>query len=66
MFLKKIGFIETIITIGIVGIALIIGIGYKFINKKAPDDNPVEELAEALIKERTGIDIDLTPDSPEK
>jgi len=28
-------------------------------------DNPVEELAEDVIKIETGIDVDLTPESPE-
>ena len=29
-------------------------------------DNPVEEKLEETIKEATGMDIDLTPSSPEK
>ena len=29
------------------------------------DDNPVEEAIEAVIKVETGIDVDLTPTSPE-
>ena len=29
------------------------------------DDNPVEEISEEIIKEETGIDIDLTPHSHE-
>lgn len=29
------------------------------------DDNPVEEIAEAVIKVETGINIDFTPSSPE-
>ena len=31
-----------------------------------PEDNPVEETAEAVIEMHTGIDLDLSPDSPEK
>ena len=31
-----------------------------------PDDNIAEELSEAAIKYETGLDIDLTPNSPEK
>lgn len=27
------------------------------------DDNPIEEYSEEIIKEETGIDIDLTPNS---
>lgn len=30
------------------------------------DDNPVEEACEQVIKETTGIDVDLSPKSPEK
>ena len=29
------------------------------------DDKPVEEMAEAIIEEYTGINIDLSPKSPE-
>lgn len=29
------------------------------------DDNFAEESAEFIIENRTGIDVDLTPDSPE-
>jgi hypothetical protein len=27
-------------------------------------DNPIEEISEEIIKEETGIDVDLTPQSP--
>lgn len=30
-----------------------------------PDDNPVEEIAEHIIKIETGLEVDLTPESPE-
>ena len=30
------------------------------------DDNPVEEVAEGLIESKTGLDVDLTPATPEK
>ena len=30
------------------------------------DDNPVEEAAESIIEEQTGLDIDLSPSSEEK
>lgn len=30
------------------------------------DDNPIEEACEDIIKETTGIDIDLSPSSPEQ
>lgn len=29
-------------------------------------DNPIEELSEKIIKEKTGVDIDLSPETPEK
>lgn len=29
-------------------------------------DNKVEELAEEIVKAETGLDIDLSPDSPEE
>ena len=45
--------------------ALIVGIAS---NKVAHmgDDNIVEELAEDVIKEESGMDVDLSPESPEK
>lgn len=30
------------------------------------DDNPVEELVEEVIHAQTGVDVDITPFSPEK
>jgi hypothetical protein len=30
------------------------------------DDNPVEEIAEAVLKDYTGIDVDFTPSSEER
>lgn len=38
------------------------------INKKIglEDDNPIEETVEEVIKIETGLNVDLTPDSPEK
>ena len=29
------------------------------------DDAPIEEMAELIVKDTTGIDIDFTPDSKE-
>lgn len=31
-----------------------------------PNDNPIEEVIEKMIEKNTGINIDLSPDSPEK
>lgn len=30
------------------------------------DDNPIEEAAEEIIKYKTGVDVDLTPQTPEE
>lgn len=38
-----------------------VGLVSRFVMKKKPD-NPIEQLAEAVIKETTGVDIDLSPD----
>lgn len=51
---------------GIVALALALGIGYKVYNPSVPDDNPIEELSELIIKQATDIDIDLTPHSKEE
>jgi hypothetical protein len=32
---------------------------------KWKDDNPVEELVERYVEHETGVDIDITPNSPE-
>lgn len=43
-------------------IAAIIGVAsYQFLGS----DNPVEEASEAVIKQETGVDIDLSPGSSE-
>lgn len=34
--------------------------------KKYPQDNIVEEIAEDVIRVETGIDVDLSPFTPEK
>lgn len=41
--------------------------GCHYLNQKVglPDDNVIEELIEELIESKTGLDIDLTPGSPE-
>lgn len=42
--------------------ATIIGVGSTYIFRMKPD-NPVEEVAEAVIKQETGVVVDLSPDS---
>ena len=51
----------------LVGITLYLLCGCSSINKKfgLDDDNMIEELFEDLIEQKTGLDIDLTPGSPE-
>jgi len=46
-------------------LAAAVGYGVRYI-PGVKDDNPVEEKCEDIIKKETGIDIDLTPRSPEK
>lgn len=46
------------------------GLGLMFLTscsilKKYPQDNIVEEIAEEVIEMKTGLDIDLSPFSPE-
>lgn len=49
-------------------VLILICIGCTAINHKLnlPDDNLGEEIAEDIIKETTGLNIDLTPNSIEK
>ena len=51
----------------ILGIAIVLaglgGITARFIFKKT--DNVVEEMAEKFIERKIGIDIDLSPDTPD-
>lgn len=44
-------------------LAVVVGVGSALLLKK--DDGPIEEAAEAIIKQQTGVDVDLTPGSPE-
>lgn len=53
---------ENIIKVIVVILAIIVGISSAYF---LGDDNPVEEIAEEVIQEETGINIDLTPNSPE-
>ena len=43
----------------IVAGAIVIGVGSTYIFKKP--NNPVEQIAEAVIKEETGMQLDLSP-----
>ncbi len=55
---------EVIIKAGLVIFALAAAAGVKYI-LHWNDDNSVEEVAELVIKEETGADIDLSPASKE-
>ena len=52
------------IYIALIVAAGIAGIASRFIFKKT--DNIVEETAEKIIKDKTGYDVDLSPDTPDK
>ena len=51
-----------IIVISIIVVALAAGYAS---SRWLGDDNPVEEAAESVIEEQTGLDIDLTPNTSE-
>ncbi len=53
-----------LIGIIIVAAAVIAGVASRFIFKKS--DNVIEEIAENIIKSKTGYDVDLSPDTPDK
>lgn len=50
-------------------IAIPVGLGLVYIIKKYwtgyEDDNEAEQFVERVIKDKTGISVDLTPSSPE-
>lgn len=54
-----------LVKIAIIMVAAAIGITTTYILKK-PHDNPIEEESEQIIKDQTGVDVDLSPSSPEK
>lgn len=45
--------------------AAVIGIGSVYFFHLKPD-NPIEQVAEEVIKDETGVTIDLSPDSQEE
>lgn len=56
--------LSILIIVGIVAVSAAIGFfSAKIVGK---DDQPIEEAAEEVIKLETGMDVDLTPGSPEK
>ncbi len=47
-------------------IVVVCAIGGIISDRYLGDDNQIEEAAEAIIKEETGVNIDLSPSTPEK
>lgn len=48
----------------VIAVSALIGVG-SVVVMKMKHDNPIEEVAEAIVKDQTGLDIDMTPSSPE-
>lgn len=55
--------ISGILSVVIVAVSLTVGLVSRHFLKKP--DNPIEEIAEEFIRKESGVDIDLSPDSPE-
>ena len=47
-------------------LALVISLQSCSLMKSLPDDNAVEEYAEDIFKDYTGMELDITGESPEK
>ena len=62
-FKRNCGAVELFVIV-VVAVVAVIGFSYAKITKT--DDSPVEEAAEQVIKNETGFDVDLTPNSPEQ
>ena len=54
---------NTILLGVLIGLGLIGGVASRFIFKKT--DNQVEEYIEKVVKDKTNLDIDLSPDTPD-
>ena len=48
----------------VIAVSAVVGVASVYVFKLKPD-NPVEEVCEKAIEKETGLDIDLTPGSPE-
>lgn len=59
-------FFREVISIVLISVAIVVGIIGYTTHFFLGDDNPIEESCEEIIKDTTGMDIDLTPGSPEK
>ena len=51
------------VIIGVLFAVTVVGVGARFLFKKT--DNPVEEIAERIIENKTGFKVDLSPDTPD-
>jgi len=59
-------FLKPLLGTVLVGLSAVLGgLFYKKV-KWVKQDNPVEEVIEIWIEKRTGIDVDLSPDTPER
>jgi len=47
-------------------IVVIVALGGYLSKKWLGHDNPIEETAEVIIEQHTGVDVDLTPSSKER
>ena len=59
-------FLKHIIGVVLAGILAMAGSVFYKRAKWIKQDNPVEESIEVWIEKQTGIDVDLSPDTPEK
>lgn len=57
--------ISSAIKYAIIIVAMLVGLGIKTYWPNYEDDNMSEEFIERCIQEETGMDIDITPLSPE-
>lgn len=55
---------EWILAAVLSGVAAVVGVASRFIFKKKPD-NYIEEFSEKVIKDQTGINVDLSADNPD-
>lgn len=55
--------VSTLVFLGLLAGVTLVGVGSSYY---LGDDNQVEESAEAYIEKQTGVDLDLTSNSPEK
>jgi len=53
--------LDIIIKAVIIGGALIVGVGSSLL-LRMKKDNPIEQIAEKIIQEETGVEIDFTPE----